>query len=114
MENQRPNEKFITDWDSFYKHLERTFELRHIFCHEKADISVVDYNEIGNCLEATANLIEATNYLMYQKLLKERDDYTQAELTEMSIEKFKVENSKLKKIEEGALNYLFFSGFLNF
>jgi uncharacterized protein YecT (DUF1311 family) len=105
-ENDRPKNRFISDWNAFYKSLENTFEFRHIFCHEITKGTLVNRNEINKCLGATAKLVYATNYLMHQRLLRERDDYTQAELTEKSIDEFNKENSKLNKIKEELLSDL--------
>ncbi|HVA54596.1 MAG TPA: lysozyme inhibitor LprI family protein [Gammaproteobacteria bacterium] len=54
----------ITDPDATYRNVEKTFELRHIFCHEAATGQKVTTDEIAACIEHTALFLKASEELI--------------------------------------------------
>lgn len=51
----------ISKPDVIYRSIARTFELRHIFCHELAMNVNVDYLEIEQCMSAVSIFLKAAN-----------------------------------------------------
>ena len=58
--------KFNKMPDQIFKSLSRTFELRHIFCHEFADNVTIDENEILQCLDHSVLFLhQISRYLLH-------------------------------------------------
>ena len=58
----------IPDKDYCFKFVSRTFELRHIFCHEMANRQKIDSKEIEECFTSTLTFIKAADELHHQTL----------------------------------------------
>ena len=65
---KQPNTPIITDVEETFRYVDRTFELRHIFCHEIATAIVVEREEIDCCLDHTSTFLNASNELISQAL----------------------------------------------
>jgi hypothetical protein len=95
----------ISDPKKTYKYITRTFELRHIFCHESATKVKFDRAEIEQCLYAVTIFLEAsTGYI--DNVISPNSPLTQLDHTMQSSEKLHcllrdidvVENEIMKKI----------------
>ena len=58
----------IRNKDETFRYVERTFQLRHIFCHELATEIKLEEEEIGKCVDHTIIFLEATDELISQAL----------------------------------------------
>ncbi|RFZ81858.1 DUF1311 domain-containing protein [Mucilaginibacter terrenus] len=83
-DNNHTSESFITNADSIIKSINRTFELRHIFCHEFAYKYQIDVSEIKDCLVNTELFLKQTSNYIHEALYPGSPE-TQ---TDMNIESF--------------------------
>ena len=82
---------FIKNSDQIIKDIKRTFELRHIFCHEFATNVKIDKDEILRCLKNSEIFLNQTDYFIWD-LINPNAPNTQAEMNFQASE-------KLKKVE---------------
>jgi hypothetical protein len=82
---------FIKNSDQIIKDIKRTFELRHIFCHEFATNIKIDRNEILQCLKNSEIFLNQADYFIWG-LINPNAPKTQAEMNFQASE-------KLKKVE---------------
>lgn len=57
---KKKDARIILDPDTTYKNIMRTFELRHIFCHETATRVTFDYEEIEKCFLSVSIFLKAS------------------------------------------------------
>lgn len=63
-----PPEPMLPDPDEVYEHVAKTFELRHIICHEIASGFEIDLVEIEICFESCIRFLRAANELISETL----------------------------------------------
>lgn len=69
--NDNSNEisnKFIENSEQILKDIKKTFELRHIFCHEFATNLIIDKDEILRCFNNSKIFIKQTNNFIWNLL----------------------------------------------
>jgi hypothetical protein len=64
----KPPEPMLSEPDDVYEHVARTFQLRHIICHEIASAFEVDLFEIEVCFESCVKFLRAANELISDTL----------------------------------------------
>jgi hypothetical protein len=77
------------------RYVQRTFELRHIFCHETASKYEFEVEEIEKCFEHSANFLKAAGELINQTLTP-NSPMTQ---TDMNIASFKDYEEERKHLD---------------
>jgi hypothetical protein len=82
---------FIENSDAIIYDIKRTFELRHIFCHEFATNLVVNKDEIIKCFYNSKVFLEHTNNFIWHLLYPNAPE-TQAEMNNEALKSF--ENSE--------------------
>lgn len=92
----KPETPILTDPDSTYANVARTFELRHIICHELATNFEISRDEIEVCFYSTTLFLKAAEEFISETL------YPGAPLTQtdMNIATGNELNALLEKIEE--------------
>lgn len=64
----KPSVPIIQEADSTFKYVTKTFELRHIFCHEMASEHEVEDYEIEKCFDHSILFLKATEELIFKTL----------------------------------------------
>ena len=64
-----PERPMLDDPSKVFAGVARTFELRHIICHETASAYTISVEEIENCFESCVLFLTATLELLFQTLL---------------------------------------------
>lgn len=83
---------FIENFDQIICDIKRTFELRHIFCHEFATNIKIDRVEILRCFQNSKIFIKQVDDFIYNLLYPDAPQ-TQKEMNKLAVETF-------KKVEE--------------
>lgn len=100
----KPKKPIIENIKDLKQKVAKTFELRHIFCHELANKNSIDRTEIENCFNATLVFIKAADEYHYQKLFPNaplsQSDMNQQAASDFSNAKKKLEtlNAKIAEI----------------
>lgn len=66
--NGQPKEPILKDPDAVFSDVQRTFELRHIICHELATAYEINGDEIARCFENCLLFVRATDELVSNTL----------------------------------------------
>lgn len=64
----KPALPILQDPDRVYLDIARTFELRHIICHEMASAYEIGFEEVGRCLESCVSFLKAADELISETL----------------------------------------------
>ncbi|AXI02643.1 lysozyme inhibitor LprI family protein [Aquirhabdus parva] len=75
----KPNTPMIVNSDQIFADVSRTFELRHIVCHELASAYEIKYDEVSRCFESCVQFLRATDELISNLL------YPDAALTQVDM-----------------------------
>ena len=89
-----PRMPIILDIDETFRCVERTFQLRHIFCHETATAVEVESGEIDKCIGHTTTFLKASNELISQTLFPDAP-LTQTDMNIASYEDYEKERGGL-------------------
>ena len=100
-----PKSSIIADVDETFKYVEKTFELRHIFCHETASRFEMNKNEIDKCFNHSIVFLKALDALIWQTLFPDAP-LTQMEMNVAASKTYKKEKELLDSVLEDALNVL--------
>ena len=76
----KPRKPIIRDVEATFRHLDKTFRYRHVFCHEAAAAIKPDKKDISECVEHTKQFLEAAWALASQTLFPDAP-LTQVEMT---------------------------------
>ncbi len=96
---KQPNVPIVADIDETFRNVDRTFELRHIFCHETATAIEVGCDEIERCIDHTATFLKASNELISQTLFPDAP-LTQTDMNIASHEDYDKERESLDLLVE--------------
>ena len=96
---KQPNAPIIADVDETFRNVDRTFELRHIFCHETATAIEVGRDDIDRCIDHTATFLKASDELISQTLFPNAP-LTQTDMNIASHEDYKKEREGLDLLVE--------------
>ena len=77
--DKQPDEPIISNPDELLKYISKTFELRHIFCHETASNLKLQDKDIEKCFEYSVIFLKASEELINQIM------YPNAPLTQTDI-----------------------------
>lgn len=98
---------FNKNFNQILSDVKRTFELRHIFCHEFATNTIIDRDEIFRCFKNSTLFLQHTNEFVWN-LLYPNAPLTQSEMNAKSAEDFQLAEErflelieKIKKIAQG-------------
>lgn len=80
---KKPRRPIIFNLDETFGHVERTFQLRHILCHETATAIEIEREEIEKCIHHTSVFLKASDELLSQTLFPDAP-LTQADMNEAS------------------------------
>lgn len=93
----KPQKIFIDNFDQIITDIKRTFELRHIFCHEFTTSIKVDKDEILRCLSNSNIFLNHTNDFIWH-LLYPNAPKTQTEMNIQASETFDKADNSLTEI----------------
>ena len=100
---ERPKQSIIRDVHETFRYVERSFQLRHIFCHEAATEIDVNKEEIDKCVHHTSLFLKASNELVTETLFPNAP-LTQTDMNVASYEDYRKEKEDLalllKKVTE--------------
>ena len=91
---KKPRVAIISDIEESCRYVDRTFQLRHIFCHEVASKFEIVKDEIDNCFDHCVLLLKASDALISQTLFPDAP-LTQMEMNMVSAEDFTKEKMRL-------------------
>lgn len=103
--NKKPKKPIIKNSNTVYKNVTKTFELRHIFCHESAVGHKYELVDIGKCFESTVLFLEASDEYI-SEILYPSSPLTQSAMNRISSEDYKREKDKLHTINQKFLSKL--------
>ena len=78
-----PTQPIISNRDETFGHVDRTFRLRHILCHETATAIEIEREAIDNCIRHTSVFLRASDELIAQTLFPDAP-LTQADMNQAS------------------------------
>lgn len=87
----------LKDPDITFRAVARTFELRHIFCHESAADITVCRDEIGECVNQCRLFLSAAEATIW-RVVEPNPAQTQREMTERAAQDYRVAQEKLYKV----------------
>jgi len=88
---------FIENGDQIIADIKRTFELRHIFCHEFATNLCIDKNEILRCFNNAKIFLNQTNDFIWDLIYPNAPE-TQADMNNHASELFKQVDNELTEL----------------
>lgn len=100
-----PKIAIISDSNLTFQFVTRTFELRHIFCHEFASKYKLDKPEIEQCFEHSCNFLEASKEHIWQTMFP-NEPLTQTDMNIDITEKCNAERQKLDVLIQRVLERL--------
>jgi hypothetical protein len=92
---QNISKTFYDNYGQIVQDVKRTFELRHIFCHEFASNFKIDLNEIIRCFENSKIFLTQTNLFIWALLYPDAPE-TQFEMNEKANKDFEKIDNELK------------------
>lgn len=98
-------EPIIKNASAVYQDVKKTFELRHIYCHEFTGIDIVEPEIIKRCFYNTKLFLEATSCLI-RHLIAPTAPKTQAAMNKLAFDEFNQAEAEMNKIYEQVLNIL--------
>ena len=90
-------EPIIADPASLFQNIDKTFELRHIVCHEFAHPIQISKEDATKYTDSIELFLDATNFMIMKLLFRDVPD-TQQERNKYFLAKFKKANEKLTEI----------------
>lgn len=91
---KEPKKAIISDSNLTFRLVARTFELRHIFCHEFANKYELDRSEIEQCFEHSYKFLRASQEHIWQTMFPD-EPLTQTDMNIDITKKCDVEREKL-------------------
>jgi hypothetical protein len=89
--------KFIEDSEQIIKDIKKTFELRHIFCHEFATNLIIDKDEILRCFNNSKIFINQTNEFIWNLIYPNAPE-TQTEMNIQASDEFEYYENELSQL----------------
>ena len=102
---KHPKRAIISDSNITFRFVARTFELRHIFCHEFANKYELDTSEVEWCFEHSCKFLRASEEHIWQTLSPD-EPLTQTDMNIDMAKKCDVERKKLDTLIQRVLEYL--------
>jgi len=96
-DSKSSSNEFIDNSDQILADIKRTFELRHIFCHEFATNVTIDKNEILRCFLHSKIFLNQTNDFIWHLLYPNAPE-TQTDMNIDASETFKREENKMSEL----------------
>lgn len=97
-ENVNENSKIFRDrFNEIISDVKKTFELRHIFCHEFSNNVKIDKNEILRCFQSSRIFLKHVDDFIWN-LLHPNPPETQAEMSIKSASDFKIIDNELSNL----------------
>ena len=96
---KQPKVPIVSDIDETLRSVDRTFEVRHIFCHETATAIEIGRDEIDRCIDHTATFLKASDELISQTLFPDAP-LTQTDMNIASNEDYEMEREGLALLVE--------------
>lgn len=87
-----PKQPIIHNLDETLGHVEHTFQLRHILCHETATVIEIEKEKIDECIHHTSVFLRASDELISQTLFPDAP-LTQADMNEASYADYEKEKA---------------------
>jgi len=91
------SKQFIDNADQIITDIKRTFELRHIFCHEFATNLRIDYDEILRCFNNAKIFLNQTNDFIWYLIYPDSPE-TQADMNNHASEEFTKADKELTEL----------------
>lgn len=91
---ESPKQSIIRDIHETFQYVERSFQLRHVFCHETATAIDVEKEEIDKCVYHTSLFLKASDELVSQTLFPDAP-LTQTDMNIASYEDYRKEEEYL-------------------
>ena len=95
----------ISDKNDCYKFVSRTFELRHIYCHEMVNRQKIDLKEIEECFTWALTFIKAADEFHSQTLYPNAP-LSQFEMNKQALESFGHAKRKLEELNKVVATFL--------
>ena len=102
---KKPKEAIISDKHTTFRFVARTFELRHIFCHEFANKYELDEPEIEQCFEHFCTFLAASKEHIQQTLFP-NEPLTLQGMNEDIAKKYEDEKNKMDSLNQRILRDL--------
>jgi len=99
----RPKSPILADADAIYKDVTKTFELRHIICHEMATDYLFKSEEIERCFNATVLFLKASDEFISETLYPNAP-LTQGAMNADAAKNFQGMDEKLEEIYQQILS----------
>ncbi|MDE0083882.1 MAG: hypothetical protein OXT72_14670 [Gammaproteobacteria bacterium] len=96
---KQPSVPIVANIDETFRNVDRTFELRHIFCHEAGTAVKVGCDEIEQCINHTATFLRASDEMISQTLFPDAP-LTQTAMNIASYEDYEKEREGLDLLVE--------------
>jgi len=93
----KPKTPIIPDAASTFRYVTKTFELRHIFCHETANGFDFNPDDIDNCFNHSVLFLKASDELISGALYPNAP-LTQSDITAASAEEYRTEKQRLDEL----------------
>lgn len=96
----KPATPILQDPDTVFKAVKRTFELRHIICHEIASGYVIQNDEISQCLDSCVLFLKAANELI-SNTMQPNAPLTQTAMNMAAAEEYEAAKAELESVLSG-------------
>lgn len=103
--HEKPKKSIISNSNLTFRFVARTFELRHIFCHEFANEYELDVPEIEQCFEHSCDFLKASQEHIWQTMFP-NEPLTQTAMNIDITEKCNTEREKLNVLIQKVLERL--------
>ncbi len=94
---KQPNQPILLEADNTFRYVARTFELRHIFCHETASNHEFEEEEIEKCFDNSILFLKAAEELVSETLYP-NSPLTQTDMNITSAGEYKKEKEHLDSL----------------
>lgn len=101
----QPKVPIINDRPSTYRYVSKTFELRHIFCHETATKHEFDLEDVNQCFDHCIVFLKASDEFV-SETLHPNAPLTQSEMNECSAIEYQKEKEHLNELNQKLLESL--------
>ena len=91
---KQPKQPIIKDENETFRYVEKTFELRHVFCHEIATAIEVEEEDIEKCVDHTTVFLKASD-AVFSQTLHPNAPLTQTDINLASYEDYQREKALL-------------------
>lgn len=101
----KPPIPILADPDSTFRNVSRTFELRHIICHETATKFKISIEEIENIYDSSREFLKAATEIVSETLYPNAP-LTQAAMNQSSYEEYQIAREELNNLVGAVSNNL--------